>query len=169
MKQILVTDEVYEFLMDLSKEINTQDNRSTADPYFYQIQEKKRVPSSEGCGEKAWYCDGTMLTTDEDEKEAIFEYNDWDLDSEEHQKLYSKMDESDREAILSGNYREVWYEDTEEYSNFFLTERDCEKHIKLNCYHYNQPRSYVKHAFRSYEFEKVIKFLKGLSELKDGE
>lgn len=37
MKTIKINDEMYEFLMNLSKELNTQNHRATAMPYFFQI------------------------------------------------------------------------------------------------------------------------------------
>ena len=43
MKTINVSDEMYEFLINLSEEINKQDNRSTAMPYFFQIQTSEEV------------------------------------------------------------------------------------------------------------------------------
>ena len=43
MKIIEIEDEMYEFLMNLSKELNTQDHRGTAMPYFFQIQTKEKV------------------------------------------------------------------------------------------------------------------------------
>ena len=65
MKQIEVTDEMYDFLMKLSIEINAQDNRSTAMPYFFQIQTKEQVPTMESCGTEAWHYDGSIIETEE--------------------------------------------------------------------------------------------------------
>ena len=37
MKQISITDEQYDFLKNLQNRLLNQDNRCTADPYFFQI------------------------------------------------------------------------------------------------------------------------------------
>jgi len=50
MRTIKVNDEMYEFLINLSKELNTQDHRCTAMPYFFQVQTKEQVPAADGCG-----------------------------------------------------------------------------------------------------------------------
>ena len=43
MKTIRVTNKMYKALMDLSKEMTAQDNRSTAMPHMFQIRTKKEV------------------------------------------------------------------------------------------------------------------------------
>ncbi len=35
----------YDFLHNLSTELNKQDNRATTDPYFYQVKEEKELPT----------------------------------------------------------------------------------------------------------------------------
>ncbi len=49
------------------------------------------------------------------------------------------------------------------YTNAFFTEKACRKHIEANYYHYNNPVSYLKHAFRNDEMKLVMKFLCELS------
>lgn len=46
MKTIEVSDETYKFLMDLSKELTTQNHRGTAMPYFFQIKTQEAVGCS---------------------------------------------------------------------------------------------------------------------------
>ncbi|MCF7796124.1 hypothetical protein K9M42_03450 [Patescibacteria group bacterium] len=50
MKTIKVSNEMYDFLMDLSKKLNTQNNRGTANPRFYQVMHKKKAYVPEGTG-----------------------------------------------------------------------------------------------------------------------
>ncbi|MFR4037122.1 MAG: hypothetical protein ACLTZT_04500 [Butyricimonas faecalis] len=78
MKTIQVTDEIYAFLSNLSKEIKSQDNRATAPPYF-QVQEDEEIAVPKGCGKK-FGCDGEIcLRTKGDIKGAIFEWKGWGL------------------------------------------------------------------------------------------
>jgi len=107
MKTIEVTDEMHDFLMELSKELTTQDNRCTAMPYFFQIQETVEVPTGDGMGdEEVWVCDGEICLRDEvDIKEAIFEYKEWDLEDKDHQKEYDDLDSYDRDEVLEHNYQ----------------------------------------------------------------
>ena len=164
MKTIKVTDDMYEFLMDLSKELNTQNHRCTATPYFFQIQETKEIPTAEGNGETVWVCDGEIcLRTDEDIKAAVFEYKEWNLESEEDNKKFEELYEYEIEEILENNYNKYDITTENVYTNAFLTEKACKQHIKANSYHYKQPQYFLTHAFRNPELEKVFEFLCGLT------
>jgi len=164
MKTIDVTDEMYEFLMNLSKELNTQDHRCTAMPYFFQIQTKKEVLSVEGCGVEAWVLDDLTIETDEEIMLTIFEHKNWDIESNVDNDKYNKFDSWDIEELLEEiGYRKINYELTDEYQNAFLTEKACRKHIEANHYHYSDPKDYLQHAFRNPELEKVLEFLCSLS------
>lgn len=164
MKTIQVTDEMYEFLMDLSKELSTQDHRCTAMPYFFQIQEVVETPTGEGMGEDVWVCDGDIaLRTREDIKEAVFEYKEWSLDSPSHQAKFEKLYSFEIEDILEKNYQKFSVTKERTYKNAFLTERACREHIKANNYHYSQPSDFLTHAFRNPELEKVMEFILSLT------
>lgn len=51
MKTIEVTDEMYKFLEELSTELNTQNHRCTAMPYFFQVQTKNAFLTEKACKE----------------------------------------------------------------------------------------------------------------------
>jgi hypothetical protein len=121
--------------------------------------EQKTVPASEDCGEMAWYSDGSILTTDEEIKEAIFEWKEWELGNRDHEDLFSNLDNWEKDEIMENNYRKVWTTTEETLCNCFLTERACREHIASNGYHYSCPTDFLTHAFRSYELEKVLQFL----------
>lgn len=159
MKTIEVEDEMYDFLMNLSKELNTQDHRSTAMPYFYQIEDEEEISVGAGQGTEGWYCDGTVITSDEDIKEAIFEYQDWEMGNQKHEKLFTKMDCLDRENILEENYRKVYISTQKVLYNAFLTEKACKHHIATNLHHYRKPVDYLSYASRNTELETLLKFL----------
>lgn len=163
MKTIQVSDEMYEFLMNLSKELNTQDHRCTAMPYFFQVQHEKQVGVPSGCGVEGWFCDGTILTSDEEIKEAVFEYKEWELGNSEHEKLYKEMDWLDIEDVMEENYRKVNIDTEKVYANAFLTEKACKQHIAANKHHYSNPQDFLTHAFRNPELEKVMEFLCGIT------
>jgi len=167
MKTIEVTDEMYEFLMNLSKELNTQNHRGTAMPYFFQIRTREEIAVPEGIGTEAWCYDGSVIETDEEIKEVVFEYKDWEVDSIENENEYNKLcDFEIREILEEIGYYKVYYDYQEIYQNAFLTEKACKEHIRLNGYHYKEPIDYLSHAFRNPELEKVLKFL---CELTGGE
>ena len=69
MKTIEVSDEMYDDLMALSKEMLLQDNRSTAMPHIFQIQTTEEVAAYEGCGTTKWIGDEGE-EVDEDAEDA---------------------------------------------------------------------------------------------------
>lgn len=171
MKTIKVSDEIYDFLISTSKEINSQDNRITAEPYFYQIREEKEIATGEGMGEEVWVMDGEIhLRTEQDIKEAVFEWKEWDLENKLHQKKYSELGGWEIDEILEENYRKVHVSVDYTYSNCFLTEKAARQHIKINGHNLKSPVDYLIHAYRNHEMINIFKFLKGLTEpIKDTE
>jgi hypothetical protein len=159
MKTIQVSDEMYEFLMNLSKELNTQDHRATAMPYIFQVQDEVEISVGEGQGEEAWHCDGSVISTEKEIKEAIFEYKEWEIGNKKHEKLFSEMDWLARENILEVNYRKVHISTQKVYTNAFLSAKACRHHIKCNAHHYRKPVDYLSYAFRNPELEMIMKFL----------
>lgn len=160
MKQINITDEMYNSLMELSKELNTQSHRSTAMPYFFQIQTTKKVAVPEGNGTIGYAYDGSTIETEEEINQVIFEYKDEKIPLKE----IAKMNNYEQSEILNeAGWREVNFDYKEEYQNAFMTEKACKEHIRLNNYHYNKPIDYLQHAFRNPELELVLKFLCELS------
>ena len=161
MKNIQVTDEMYEFLMNLSKELNTQDHRGTRMPYFFQVETKEQVSAPEGCGTEAWHYDGSLIETEEEIKEVVFEYKGWD---ENNSESYDKLYDYEKESILElSGYQKVNYEYRSNYENAFFTSKACDEHIRVNGHNLNSPKNYLTGAIRNTELETVMKFLCELS------
>lgn len=157
MKIINVTDEMYEFLVNLSTELNTQDHRATAMPYFFQIQTQEIVPAPEYSGTEAYHFDGDLIETDEEIKYALSQHYDW---SENEEAEFRNMDKYTIEELLEkAGYTKVHYDIKNVYKNAFLTEKACKAHIEQNKHHYDKPQDYLMHAFRNPELEKVMQFL----------
>jgi hypothetical protein len=160
MKTIYVEDATYDFLMELSKELNSQNNRATAVPYFFQIETDEEIAVPDGCGTHAWYYDGSKIETDEEIVRQIFDYYDGEKPIEDIKKL----SESEKEEELKNmGWNECNYDYMKKYQNAFLTEKACRAHIAGNQHHYNKPIDYLSHAFRNPELEMVLVFIMGLT------
>lgn len=170
MKTIKVSDEMYNSLVELSKEINSQDHRGTQMPYIFQIQTKEEVAAYPGNGETIWGFDGSVLRTEDEIKECIMEHlyeNDADfsqLNDGEAKTLAKKkvnaMSEYERESWLRDHeFREVEVTTNEVYQNAFFTAKACKQHIKNNNYNYQDPIDYLSYGTRNPELELVFKFL----------
>jgi hypothetical protein len=160
MKTIEINDETYNFLMDLSKEINNQNHRGTAMPYFFQVQTKHQIAVPEGNGNIAWHYDGNLIETKEEIIQAIYDYRDGDLTK----KAIKEMSNWERESEMErAGYSKVNYDFEERLENSFLTEKACLQHIKDNKHNLSQPQDYLSYASRNPEMEKLLIFICGLT------
>jgi len=124
MKTIEVTDEMYESLMSISQELNTQSHRRTRMPYMIQVSKKKEVSAYEGQGAEFWFCnEGRKLESQSDIDNVINEYL-----NENPENVYGddfeELEEYDKESILADLYytkHNVTEED--ELSDFFFTDK----------------------------------------------
>jgi hypothetical protein len=159
MKTIEISDEMYEKLIALSNQMNSQDHRATAMPYIFQVRETKKVYGVDS----EFSFDGFIWVSDEcseisaqsDIKSMIeaLENNEVDFDKE-------NTSESDLEILMEENgYHKIYYKNEEVYSNAFLTEKSCKEHIQANLHHYKNPVDYLSYAFRNPDMELISKFL----------
>lgn len=80
------------------------------------------------------------------------------------QKKYLELTSWDVEEILKENYQKVNVDAMHTYSNVFLTNRAYKKHIECNGHNLSNPQSYLFHAFRNPEMDKLIGFILSLTE-----
>jgi len=164
MKTIEVSDEMHEFLMNLSNELNTQDHRGTRMPYFFQVQTQEVQYVPDGCGIEVWVCDGATLETDEEIKEEVIRYKEWDtLEEEDAEKRFAELDRWEVKEIMEENWRKVDMDHESRYENAFLTSKACDEHIMVNKHNLHSPVNYLSGSFRNPELEMVMKFLCELS------
>lgn len=156
MKTIKVTDEMYEFLVNLSNELNSQDHRGTRMPYFFQIQTKEQIAVPEGHGTEAWHLDGELIETKEEIEQAVNEFKEWDG----HTTRFNHLQDYEVEEILeSAGYSKVNYDYRANLENSFLTSKACDNHIKTNKHNLKSPINYLSGAHRNPELEMVMRFL----------
>lgn len=152
-----------EFLRDVMQRMNTQDNRCTATPYFYQIENFKNVTSIDGDFEWVLDCEENV-DCNEDLNKYLMEHH------EEKYKEYCEniagtdyveedLCEFEVECLFEElGYYKWHYERKSELIGFFLTEDAAKHHMEINGHNYSHDaRTYVSHAFRSPEFEQFLK------------
>ena len=159
MKTIQITDDMYNSLLNISKELNTQDSRGTAMPYFFQIQTDDYIYNQEE-GEKVWIADGYDIGTEEEIKEAILECKGWEnLPDDVADERYNSLSSFEKEKILTENFYKTYRKKVHNYENAFFTEKAIKEHIRLNNHRYNNPIVYLQYATRNPEMETIMKFL----------
>ena len=179
MKNILNKEEML-FIKNLSNEMNTQDNRCTAKPYTYRVQQSEKVISLD---RDKYENLGILIDNDEpfDNIEDCVEYvndriyEDFIYEEDVHSDNYVNIKtKSDLEHYLdkysikyeyySWKYIDSFNNSHQGGSNCFLTEKACEEFIESNSHNLCNPRSYIVHEFRNPEMRKLIDIIHKLAE-----
>ncbi len=153
----MTREEAMMFLREFMHEVNTQDCRGTARPFYYVIRTAIFVASyHEDEGDRfVWVRkdDGETITADNIEQ-AIKEYHEYMLDDDE------VLSDSEIEEILESDFER--YAEKKEWAEHgcFFTESDANQHLKANHYHYSSDaHTYVKHCWRAPAMEKFFEAL----------
>lgn len=160
----------YNFLKELSHELNTQDNDGTADPVIWGVMEDKEVFVPENCGyPKITYDEGTW-TLEEAVEEINQSIHEYDTEIQEEWKEVDKEDIYEvcdfmSEKLKWDYYDIVWAEMSEEINHIqgglaFITKRACKDYIKRYGYNHSNPRPYGMCAYRNYELARLLNILK---------
>ncbi len=163
------------FIKNLSNEINTQDNRCTAKPFTYRIQQSQKVISLDSS-----QYNNIGITIDDDyydDIEDCFEYVEECVNEENESDDYyvqiktkSELEDYLDELGKDYNYYSWQYEDrlcssSQGGTNCFLTEKACEDFIKSNSHNLSNPKSYVVHEFRNNEMKQFIELVHKLAKV----
>ena len=147
-------EEAKKFVQGFMKEINEQNNRCTATPYFYVIRTAEWVASyHEGEGDRVIVThDCETVATAECKDDVLVDvrkhckeyYDDEDID-------FEKMDDWDFESFLEDKeYSFFWEVQTWREECCFFTDTEAKAHLKANHYHYSEDaHTYVKHFWRA--------------------
>jgi len=181
MKNIQVSDQMYDFLMDISMKMNTQDSRSTPFPFMYILTELVQRPAVEGSGEEIVIDEKGIewsrnIFDDWDEAVALITYCGWNfkretpLSEEEFKvKLDEMLDEELEEYLVSKKGYKQYFSTinreivSKDKTNVFFTEKAARDHLQRNKHHYWNGQEYGISGWRNPELEMIHKFLKGLT------
>lgn len=139
--------EQIDFLVQLGKKMNKQDNRSTAHVLF-MVEEEKKI-----CVDYSW--------GSHDLVERKEEYNTDDMCDSCQDKL-EKDEEVPEDCSECSSECFNFYSlerQTVDTAGVFFTAEACEEHIRLNHYHYRKPKSYGVSAWRNDEMQEIQKIL----------
>lgn len=148
MKRITISDEVATFLSELTTRLENQDNRGTADPYYFTVRRFVDIGVPEGCGEKTKY----------------FDNHDAESYSEEEAKQRAIELEVEFDDYVEDRCHKYDVKEEKKYENFFFTLDGYNEHVRLNGHNIargcNKYDSYVDHAYRNPEIAGVLKAIK---------
>ena len=169
--------EMLKQMKEFLHEIETQNNRATAAPYYYVVMEKREVPTADGIEEAGCtYVDseGDYYTNDKKEMlDHLLEYYDDEVDWESEffdEKadidfdLDDCYDDNFRTLCEHLNIEKVAYRIERHVSDFtpiFFTEKEAKQWIDNNRHNLSDDvYDYVKCARGSNEITRMFEFLK---------
>lgn len=170
--KIEIPDELYDKLINLADEYVNQDNRSTADPLYFSIEQMIPYACPEDEGDfNAYYDNDGGCIRDLDDVECYISEDDYELTYEEIIGKGVEFDSYEFEEFMSDclpEFRKLSMKYEPVYKNCFLTAKSCDEHIRRNHYHYsNSARSYGEHAWRNPDMEIIVKLLRTLGKVKE--
>lgn len=137
-------------LKELSRELNSQDNRCTAEP-LYCVQEEERIWGMDGAyaDDYEWYDPEMVETyTDDEAQSLLIESGEWDGEGEFDAELYG--------------WRKVFYTKRWKFVSAHLTERAATLYVEQNRHNLKNPRVYVTSQYRCHEWISVMEHLRNL-------
>ena len=155
-------EEAKKFVQEFITEMNGQDNRMTATPYFYVIKTAHWVSSyHDGEGDRCTLIKDCETCACEKSEEEVFHSfrNEYEGETEEDSAKIKDMDDYDLKCWLEDNeYSIYWENHMWREEGCFFTESEAENHLKSNHYHYSQDaHTYVKHFWRAPNVKKFFK------------
>jgi hypothetical protein len=162
MKTIQITDEQYEFLINLSKELKIQDNRITENP-IYRVYQKITIVKADGFGNQVGYLDSEGHITRLEDLQKSGEIENY---RKEHLEYSDEDDEYILENRLEYQKLEFSEEDISVSGQVYFTENAAATHIAANHYHYDHPFVFVESAWRNYEWQKIREIILSLDSEK---
>ena len=141
-------EEDKEIIKDVINKMITQDNRATALPIYYQIEDEEEIPTSPDYADGwHWFYDCDTYSTEDAKEYLIGNVSEEDLDG----------DGSLEEKLENFGFEKVYYLTKKVYKRMFLTEESAKLHLKQNRYHYGpKARTYVFHAWRNSELKSFL-------------
>lgn len=148
-----------EEILELSREMNKQDNRSTAHPLYIVVGDERRY------GDSSW-CDESERTEEVDEDYLCDTCKDIWKEGDGEEELPEHCRDCDSEAFH-------WYKIEEHVPQMqhgvFLTGKACDEYIKRRSYEMKPNAcSYGISSYWSYDMKEALKFLSALT-TEDGE
>ena len=161
MKNIEVSDEMYDKLIQLATEMTTQDPRGTRGPHIFQIRDWKKVYDWNLNGDVTIWLDdyGTEIETLDELKEYLTD-NGIDIPEDIESMWSSQYDLEEFFLEKQIDLKECSYSFEPFFINAFFTAKSAEEHLRLNHYHYHKNADvYLSHGWRNPEMEMVSTFL----------
>lgn len=162
-----ITKDEIQFLIELQKELNTQDCYGQAEPKYWVIKDYDKVYGSDlnnpdgiaifdsDSGSTIYEGSIPMFGISETITEIMeaLEKDEYELSDEDKKNIESSYDSDSLISELEElGFSVCEYQIVPKESNFFFTQKAAQEHLRMNDYHYtNEAHSYAHTVWRSKE------------------
>lgn len=174
MKQILISDDIYDKLIELANEYVNQNNRYMADPFYFNIEDEVNYMTKDGYGDyKEFRLDFETSILSIEDLENHLDQDNIDLNKTYKELIANKIEFDSYEFWdfmheYFPDFEEIEYKKEKVYKNCFLLAKTCDQHIKLNNYHYSlNARSYGEAAWRNPDMDTIVNLLRFIGKKED--
>jgi len=151
----MTKDEAMAWFKSFINEIDTQDNRWTAGPIQFLLQQKREyVADGDYCSDSKTVFKHPEMEPDDgwyDTEEECIQFLKEDKEYE-GEKLEEEIGEI--ETLQVGHYWET--------SQSFLTKRGLDEHIRSNRHNLGEHQDYVVHAYRNWENKELFEAIRAM-------
>ena len=151
----MTTVEAQAFIKQLVAEIDSQDNRITAKPYYVTIQETKTQYISAWNRTEGVLVDGEFKNLEEC-RACLKEYCYKDSDLADVEDVWAAM-ETEEEAT------QVERLEYQTYHGHFYTLKAAEEHLKRQGHKYENPQTYIEWAGNNTEAKQMLEALRAIA------
>lgn len=148
----MTRDEAIEWMKAFIKEVDTQDNRATANPIQFLLQVKQEYvahPEYNWRVERVWRHPEMEGRSSESYDEVVRWLSDYGYEGEKLEKEKENIEE-----LQMGHYWET--------NQMFFTEKGVKQHLELNRHNLGDYRDYVVHAFRNPEMKELFNAIRAV-------
>lgn len=152
-------------ILEMAKNIVTQDNRVTADPIF-MVQQKVRTYGFDpdySDDSKLLYCGVDDIGAEYSEAEREERYVEYCAmlaeANEAKEDDEPKEEPMSREDFDDDNYQKVYFQEHWENVQPFFTEVGAQEYLRINAHNLKEPQIYVESAFRNAEWQEIRNWL----------
>lgn len=144
------------YILALSQQLHTQDNRCTSHPIF-QVRDVKQVPClPENADDTHWWDADGYLVLDEELIKTLEEEGQWDS--------FESVLLEDEDGVHSARYTRTHTKTLRQVVEVFMTNEAAEFWVAQNEHRHNALEIYVASGFRNPEWQAIRDFLISLTE-----
>ena len=143
------------YILALSQQLHTQDNRCTDNPIF-QVRDVKQVPClPEHADDTHWWDPEGSAVLDKDLIDQLEEEGKW--------TSYNSVVLELEDAQLSGTYTRTHTKTLRQVVATFMTQQAADAWVKANEHRHNALEIYIDSGFRNPEWQAIRDFLMSLT------